>query len=178
MCIRDSSTGLRERNVTQLEWSRVDLSRRVAWVAASESKSKRAMSVPLNDDALTVLRQWRFKHTERVFCWKGRPVKRANTKAWRDALESEGPKPRAGKHPENFRWHDLRHTWATWHVMSGTPLEVLQKLGGWASFDMVLRYAHLAPSHVAAYAAYVSGTNLAQMENGTNVTRIEAAPTR
>lgn len=171
------STGLRERNVTQLEWSRVDLGRRIAWVPPSESKSKRAISVPLNEDALAVLRQWRFKHVERVFSWKGKPVKRANTKAWRDALESEGLKPRSGKHPDNFRWHDLRHTWATWHVMSGTPLEVLQKLGGWASFDMVLRYAHLAPSHVAAYAANVIGTNLAQMENEVREPRLEGAAT-
>jgi hypothetical protein len=52
----------------------------------------------------------------------------------------------------HFRWHDLRHTWASWHVMAGTPLEVLQKLGGWSSLAMVLRYAHLAPDHLAGYA--------------------------
>jgi integrase len=49
-------------------------------------------------------------------------------------------------------WHDLRHTWATWHVMGGTPLEVLQKLGGWKDLRMVLKYAHLAESFVDRYA--------------------------
>lgn len=51
-----------------------------------------------------------------------------------------------------FRWHDLRHTWATWHVMGGTPLEVLKQLGGWADLRMVLKYAHLADSYVGSFA--------------------------
>ena len=52
----------------------------------------------------------------------------------------------------DFRWHDLRHTWASWHVQSGTPLQVLQELGGWSSYEMVLRYAHLSAGHLADYA--------------------------
>ncbi|MCC7598357.1 tyrosine-type recombinase/integrase [Janthinobacterium sp. FW305-129] len=32
---------------------------------------------------------------------------------------------------EDFRWHDLLHTWAGWHVQNGIPLKVLQELGGW-----------------------------------------------
>ena len=54
--------------------------------------------------------------------------------------------------PAEFDWHSLRHTWASWHVQNTTPLAVLMQLGGWASYAMVLRYAHLAPSHLAAYA--------------------------
>jgi integrase len=46
----------------------------------------------------------------------------------------------------------LRHTWASWHVQSGTPLFALQELGGWESTEMVRRYAHLAADHLAAYA--------------------------
>jgi|SRR5688572_5874269 len=48
---------------------------------------------------------------------------------------------------EDFLFHDLRHTWASWHVMSGTSLQELMELGGWKSYEMVLRYAHLAPEH-------------------------------
>jgi integrase len=61
--------------------------------------------------------------------------------AWERALRRTGI--------ENFRFHDLRHTWASWHVMSGTRLQELMELGGWKSFEMVLRYAHLAPEHLA-----------------------------
>ena len=53
---------------------------------------------------------------------------------------------------ENFRWHDLRHTWSSWHVQDGTPLHVLQELGGWETPAMVRRYAHLAVTHLAPYA--------------------------
>jgi integrase len=67
----------------------------------------------------------------------------------------------------DFRWHDLRHTWASWHVQAGTPLHILQELGGWESPEMVRRYAHLAPEHLAAHAeritgGHTAGTNLAQ----------------
>ena len=48
--------------------------------------------------------------------------------------------------------HDLRHTWASWHVQNGTPLNVLKELGGWADLTMVLRYAHLSSEHLNGYA--------------------------
>jgi integrase len=57
---------------------------------------------------------------------------------------------------ENFRWHDLRHTWASWHVQLGTPLYVLKELGGWETLEMVNRYAHLAPEHLKAHADRLS----------------------
>jgi integrase len=53
---------------------------------------------------------------------------------------------------EDFRFHDLRHTWASWHVQSGTSLPELMGLGGWKSYEMVLREAHLA--NVAADATF------------------------
>jgi len=52
----------------------------------------------------------------------------------------------------DFRWHDLRHTSASWHVQNGAPLFALQELGGWESAEMVRRYAHLAADHLAPYA--------------------------
>ncbi|UXU92337.1 hypothetical protein [Burkholderia sp. S-53] len=45
---------------------------------------------------------------------------------------------------ENFRFHDVRHTWASLHVQSGTPPERLKEPGEWSSRDRVLRHAHLA----------------------------------
>ena len=55
----------------------------------------------------------------------------------------------------NFRWHDLRHTWATWHRQAGTPTHELQRLGGWRSAVMVERYAHLARDHLARAATRI-----------------------
>jgi integrase len=52
----------------------------------------------------------------------------------------------------DFRWHDLRHTRASWHVQQGTSLFALQEMGGWESASMVRRYAHLSAEHLAPYA--------------------------
>src|SRR5665213_2564640 len=55
----------------------------------------------------------------------------------------------------DFRFHDLRHTWASWHVQSGTSLPELMELGGWKSYEMVLRYAHLAPEKLSFVAGRI-----------------------
>ncbi len=138
------ATGLRESNIVHLEWSQIDLARGTAWVHADLTKNRRAISVPLNQDAIGVIRQQIGKHPVRVFTYRGNPVNGANNTAWRSALTRAGIK--------DFRFHDLRHTWASWHVQAGTPLHVLQELGGWESFDMVRRYAHLGGQHLAGYA--------------------------
>ena len=68
-------------------------------------------------------------------------------------MHAERARDAAGLRP--LRWHDLRHTWASWAVQSGVTLHELMLLGGWRSFSMVLRYAHLAPGHLALAAAKV-----------------------
>lgn len=142
------ATGLRQRNVTQLEWSQVNLEDRVAWIHPDQAKARKAISVPLNAAAVLVLRRQQGKHPSYVFTYRGNPVKQVRTKAWTKALERAGI--------TDFRWHDLRHTWASWHVQQGTPLHVLQELGGWETADMVKRYAHLNPGHLAKYADALS----------------------
>lgn len=152
------ATGLRAANVTGLTWEQVDLDRKLAWVHPDQAKARRAIPVPLNEAALSVVRKQVGKHAERVFSYAGKPLaKQISTKAWYRALQRAGI--------EDFRWHDLRHTWASWHVQGGTPLFALQELGGWETASMVRRYAHLAAGHLAAYAdrlVDVRGTNLAQ----------------
>lgn len=138
------ATGLRETNVTRMEWSQVDLERRAAWIHPDQSKTGRPIGIPLNREAMVLLRGELGKHSKYVFTYRDRPVKRCNTKVWRRALQASGI--------ENFRWHDLRHTWASWHVQKGTPMHVLQELGGWSDIRMVQRYAHLAPEHLSPYA--------------------------
>ena len=83
-------------------------------------------------------------HPTHVFSYHGKPIKQVSTKAWYGVLTAAGI--------EDFRWHDLRHTWASWHVQAGTPLFALQEMGGWQSADMVRRYAHLAADHLAPFA--------------------------
>ena len=136
-------TGLRQANVTGLQWSQIDLTRRCAWIHPDQAKARRAISVPLSKAAVIILREQIGKHQAYVFTYQGEHVTQVNTKAWRSALKRAGI--------DNFRWHDLRHTWASWHVQAGTPLHVLQELGGWESVEMVRRYAHLSSEHLASY---------------------------
>lgn len=118
-----SATGLRAANVTGLTWEQVDLERRQAWVHPDQAKAKRAIPLPLNEAAMDVVQRQTGKHFVKVFTFDGEPVKAVSTKAWKKALKRAGI--------EDFRWHDLRHTWASGHVQNATRLHVLQELGGW-----------------------------------------------
>ena len=147
------ATGLRQSNVTGLCWSDVSMERRLAWVWAEDAKGRRNISVPLSDAALAVLAEARdckqHGHERHCFTYYGTPIEQPANTAWLRALREAGI--------ENFRWHDMRHTWASWHAMAGTPMPVLQELGGWRDLRMVLKYAHLAPAHTASFAGNVGG---------------------
>jgi integrase len=152
------ATGLREVNCTHLEWVQVSQPMRQAWVHADDVKTNKSLLVPLNDDAMAILAEQHGKHPRWVFpADDGEPIPKASCSDWYAALKVAKI--------TNFKWHDLRHTWASWHVMAGTPLEVLQKLGGWAKLEMVMRYAHLAPSFVASYANNVKPPISASVTN-------------
>jgi integrase len=137
MAVFSVATGLRQGNVKGLDWQYVDLERRHAWIPGSLHKNGKPHSVPLNELALSVLRKQIGKHPTRVFTFRGELISQVNTKAWTSALKRAGI--------ENFKWHDLRHTFATWHRQAGTPTYELQRLGGWKTGAMVERYAHVAP---------------------------------
>lgn len=145
-------TGLRQANVTGLLWSQVDLARRCAWVHPDQAKARKAIAVPLSNAAVVVIREQLGQHPTHVFSYRGKPVSHPNNGAWIKALKRAGI--------NDFRWHDLRHTWASWHVQAGTPLHVLQELGGWESAEMVRRYAHLSSDHLAQYVDRVSGLHV------------------
>ena len=144
------ATGLRRANITGLEWTKVKLEDRLAWIDADEAKGKKSIPVPLNKDALDVLKRQVGKHPTRVFTYHSKPVFQTCTKAWHKALKRAGI--------ENLRFHDLRHTWASWHVQSGTPIYALQEMGGWQSSEMVRRYAHFQPgTHLVAASQAIEG---------------------
>lgn len=148
------ATGLRHGNVVGLQWEQIDLKRRTAWLYADQVKNGEDLHVSLNDMALSVLHARRYTHKTHVFTYRGKPIARLTTKAWYKALERAGI--------DNFRWHDLRHTWASWLVQKGVPLYAVQEMGGWKSAAMVRRYAHLAPAVNLKYAQAIDG-DLAQL---------------
>lgn len=168
VCSFALATGLRQRNVTHLRWDQVDMAGRRMWVHADEAKGAKPIGIPLSTDAMAVLKGQEKKDGEWVFPYKGRgrsteekgPMVEIKT-AWLKALEraglghfelaKDGDRMRRLWRGE-FTFHGLRHTWASWHLMAGTPIETLAKLGGWADLRMVQRYAHLAPEHLAAFA--------------------------
>lgn len=149
------NTGLRAANVTGLRWDQIDLERKMAWVHPDQAKARKAIPVPLNESAMSVVSRQTGKHPTLVFSYRGSAVVQVSTCAWYKALQRAGI--------SDFRFHDLRHTWASWHIQSGTPLFVLQEMGGWASESMVRRYAHLAADHLAPWAQHMSeGTFVVQ----------------
>ncbi len=160
------ATGLRDQNVCQMDWKQIDLERRVAWLYGDQMKAGKPLTIPLNADAMVVLRGQQGQHPQWVFPYRGHPLKTANVHTWREGLKRAGI--------TDFRWHDLRHTWASWHVQAGTPLLVLKELGGWAKMDMVLRYAHLSVEHLADHAERISGPRLVRTISDTAPEKVAA----
>ncbi|MEA1050458.1 site-specific integrase [Lamprobacter modestohalophilus] len=140
-------TGLRQANVLGLRWEWVSFDRRTIWIPPEAFKANRSLLIPLSETAILVLRRQVDQHPERVFTHHGKPFDTIASKTMQDAC--------ARAKIESFHWHDLRHTWASWHVQAGTSLQQLMELGGWSSYTMVLKYAHLAPSHLQDAAAKV-----------------------
>lgn len=141
-------TGLRMRAMLSLRWDQVDLENGRAWIAGASMKGKQAHGIPLSDDAVAVLHGIeRVKDCPWVFNWRGKPVADCNGHAFKDAVKAAKLEP--------LRWHDLRHTWASWAVQGGVSLHEVMLLGGWKSLAMVQRYAHLAPDHLAEAASRV-----------------------
>lgn len=139
-------TGCRRSELLKLEWARVDLERGYLRLEAKHTKSRRRRVVPLNDvakEALGELRAfaeaycagspWVFSHAN------GRRITTLR-KSFMAALEVAGI--------EDFRIHDLRHTFASWLVMRGVSLYVVRDLLGHSSIEQTERYAHLAPEHL------------------------------
>ena len=142
------ATGLRESNLLNLTWDDIDFNKGTLRIERQLTKSKATLYFPLNSTALKILYDQQGMHDVLVFpSAKGKVIKKAGGKAWRTALKKAGIR--------NFRWHDLRHTWASWHIQNGTSLYELQKLGGWKTMQCVMRYAHLANNQLKSTAENV-----------------------
>lgn len=138
------ATGCRAAEITGLEWERVDLARNTAWL--NRTKNGQPRGVPLNQDAVQVLREQIGKHPRFCFTYEGQPLRADVTNtAWHTALKRSGI--------ADFRFHDLRHTWASWHRQAGTSCDELKDLGGWKSRQMVDRYAKFATENLLTAAS-------------------------
>lgn len=136
------NTGLRQGELFQLKWSDVNFDIKTLTVDGKTAKSGITRHIPLNDEALEVLKLWKAQPGVKslwVFHGEdGKPFKNIRT-SWTGVLKSAKI--------ENFRWHDLRHTFASNLVMAGVDLNTVRELLGHSDYKMTQRYAHLAPEH-------------------------------
>jgi integrase len=133
-------TGLRKGEIVNIKWSDVDFRNRVIYIQNTKNGEKREVS--MNDYLTETLKS--IKRNDKslyIFCDKdGKPYYDFR-KSFATALEKAGVK--------DFRFHDLRHTFASNLVMEGVDLATVRELLGHKSIEMTLRYSHLSPDHKA-----------------------------
>ena len=138
-------TGARRGELLRLKWQDVDLDRGVAIVHHSKNGERRALAI--TGLATQVLREW--GTVRRIDCdlvFHNRHGQSAFPRhAWAVAL--------AEAEIEDFRFHDLRHTFSSYLAMSGATLAELAEAMGHKTFAMVKRYAHLTEGHTARVVA-------------------------
>ncbi len=133
------NTGMRKAEIQNLKWRDLDIQR--GYLTLTTTKNGETRRVPLNQTAQEVLLGVR-KHPESsyIFCnIDGIPYN------FRSAFEKAVKRAKI----ENFHFHDLRHTAASYLAMSGVDLNTIREILGHKSLTMVLRYAHLSPTHQA-----------------------------
>lgn len=134
------NTGCRRGELFDLTWSNVDMERRILTVTGATAKSRRTRHIPLNREATSVLTNWRAQCEDLsglVFVNDaGVRFDRVNF-SWRRLLKDADI--------TDFRWHDMRHHFASRLAMGGVDLNTIRELLGHSDYTMTLRYAHLAP---------------------------------
>ena len=136
------STGIRQGELLRLKWADIDLDRGV--IVLHETKSGERRAVPLAGHALAVMRE--VSKVQRIDTPLVFPGRKPDTSmgvrtSWELALKRAGI--------ENFRWHDLRHSTASYLAMNGASLAEIAEVLGHKTLQMVKRYAHLSEQHTA-----------------------------
>ncbi|MBN3038478.1 MAG: site-specific integrase [Candidatus Omnitrophica bacterium] len=131
-------TGMRRGEILSLKWTDCDFKRDV--IRLVKTKNNETRTIPMNSKVKsTLIRVPKRKNSPYIFCTKtGKPYKDIKT-GWWTAIRKCGI--------IDFRFHDLRHTFASHLVMSGVDLNTVRELLGHKSLDMTLRYSHLSPDH-------------------------------
>ena len=134
------NTGMRRGEIFNLEWNHIDFNQEIIYILDSKSGEKR--EVPMNEAVQKALLNLKEVVSSRyVF-----PGKKGRYTTVKTAFHSTLRRARI----ENFRFHDLRHTFASNLIMRGINLKTVQELLGHKTFTMTLRYAHLSPDHKKA----------------------------
>jgi integrase len=141
------NTGLRLNSQYVATYEMMDCTRNVLDIP--RTKNDEPVHMPLNQEALAAIRSlpsWKERKGP-IFRSQRRPGEavKSNDHWFKPALKLAGI--------TGFRWHDLRHTFASWLIQDGVPLEQVSKLLGHKSLAMTMRYAHLAPNQLHAAVA-------------------------
>lgn len=132
------NSGLRQGELLRLAWQDIDYNTGIMTI--NETKSGERRRVPMNSIVQKILLERQELSTpsqqDRIFQHDSRFLRRAFDRAVKEA----------GLSP--FRFHDLRHTFASRLAMQGVNDRTLMTLGGWKSPRMLNRYAHLSPTHL------------------------------
>lgn len=138
------STGAREMEIWGLRWEQVDIERGFLFLRPSDTKNNESRTLPLRGLALQLMKE-HLEHTETPhgFVFPGKTVSKPTDfrTAWETAL-------RRAK-IENFTYHDLRHSTASYLAMNNASLSEIAEILGHKTLQMVKRYAHLSPEHTA-----------------------------
>ena len=134
-------TGMRRENILSLKWNQVDLSRRI--ILLEHTKNNERFGIPLNDTLTELFRRLsKVRHIRSPYVFSRSDGKRyvEIKRAFQKALKIA--------EIENFRFHDLRHCFASSLVQRGVDLYKVQRLLGHKDNRMTQRYAHLAPENL------------------------------
>lgn len=163
------NTGMRKGEILELKWPDLDFKQNLIYLLNTKSGEKR--EIPMNEQVRTALIKVR-KHPQSpfVFCKEDGTSYGDIKKSFYTAMKKSGIM--------NFRFHDLRHTFASHLVMSGVDLNTVRELMGHKTIEMTLRYAHLSPDCKRRAVKVLDekygprwqkvGTNLAQSRNFEN----------
>ena len=140
-------TGMRRGEVFDLKWEHVNFEQRVITVVGDTAKSGNTRHIPMSQVLHNTLKDWQQQAPKtpdnRVFPADDEHGGRLDNvrKSWASILERA--------QITNFRWHDMRHDFASQLVMKGVPLNTVRDLCGHAQFETTLRYADLSADHKA-----------------------------
>ncbi|MNN23105.1 Tyrosine recombinase XerD [compost metagenome] len=144
MVIISLKTGLRRGELFNLTWADVDLQQRTITIAGDGAKSDQTRHIPLNEEAFGIIKAWKGQSSGHSIIFPSRTggIMDNVKKSWDRVLKTA--------EITSFRWHDLRHTFASKLAMQSVALNTIRDLLGHADLKMTLRYAHLSPDTKAA----------------------------